>query len=85
MIFPQPSFGADVPCAVCDDPDDGRENQILFCDGCELAVHQDCYGVPVVPSGDWFCKKCELSPRRAVVSRTVSSFASFASFAMGDS
>ena len=67
MILPQPSFGADVPCAVCDDPDDGRENQILFCDGCDLAVHQDCYGVPIVPSGEWHCKRCELSPRREVV------------------
>lgn len=27
--------------------------------GCDIPVHQDCYGVDVVPSGNWYCQRCE--------------------------
>ncbi|KAK4193729.1 putative origin recognition complex subunit 4 [Podospora australis] len=45
-------------CAICSNPDSKRGNQIIFCDSCDMAVHQKCYGVPRVPKGDWFCRKC---------------------------
>ncbi len=48
----------DVLCQVCFDGDSQESNQILFCDMCNLAVHQSCYGVPVIPSGDFFCDVC---------------------------
>jgi origin recognition complex subunit 4 len=55
----------DAACAICSGLDSEKPNQILFCDGCDFAVHQKCYGVSVVPKGDWFCKDChnqELDP-----------------------
>lgn len=49
----------DNPCVICNSPDFNDSNSIVFCDGCDISVHQDCYGVPNIPEGFWFCKKCE--------------------------
>ena len=57
----------DANCCICDIGEAGSENPIVFCDGCDIAVHQYCYGVQHIPGGDWLCRKCWLVGRNTSV------------------
>ncbi|KAK4227831.1 origin recognition complex subunit 4 C-terminus-domain-containing protein [Podospora fimiseda] len=48
----------DEVCIICSKPDSEKGNEIVFCDNCDVAVHQECYGIPEVPEGDWTCRNC---------------------------
>lgn len=65
-------------CIVCQEGISEDTNQIVFCDGtvsrvtpltplgCEIAVHQDCYGIRLIPEGSWNCTACaELGPGKS--------------------
>lgn len=50
-----------ILCAVCESTDGDPSDPIVFCDGCELMVHSNCYGNPLikgVPEGEWLCAQC---------------------------
>ncbi|XP_055849753.1 protein AF-10 isoform X5 [Episyrphus balteatus] len=56
-------------CCVCSDERGWPENPLVYCDGqnCTVAVHQACYGIVTVPTGPWYCRKCESQERPARV------------------
>ncbi|CAI5743552.1 unnamed protein product [Peronospora destructor] len=45
-------------CSICLESESCDEDPIVFCDGCNVAVHQFCYGISVIPSDKWFCDIC---------------------------
>ena len=48
----------DAVCEICLDGEVTPDNQILFCESCNVAVHQMCYGIDKVPEGDYYCIPC---------------------------
>ena len=55
----------DKVCEACLEGDSFEDDEIIFCDGeyvnekgeiilCDAGVHQGCYGINVVPEGEWY-------------------------------
>ncbi|XP_069748029.1 protein Jade-3 isoform X2 [Narcine bancroftii] len=53
-------YDEDVICDVCRSPDSEEGNEMVFCDRCNICVHQACYGILKVPEGSWLCRTCVL-------------------------
>lgn len=58
--------GEDRTCCICNDDFCENLDSMLFCDECDIAVHQNCYGVLFIPEGQWLCRSCLWSRRRRV-------------------
>lgn len=52
-----------VVCTVCGLPAFGEENPLILCDGCQAAVHADCYGITKqeLEKEKWYCLACTKS------------------------
>ncbi|KAM6468717.1 E3 ubiquitin-protein ligase Jade-2 isoform 1-T1 [Liasis olivaceus] len=53
-------YDEDVVCDVCRSPEGEDGNEMVFCDKCNVCVHQACYGILKVPTGNWLCRTCAL-------------------------
>nr|XP_012605180.1 protein Jade-3 isoform X5 [Microcebus murinus]XP_012605181.1 protein Jade-3 isoform X5 [Microcebus murinus] len=53
-------YDEDVICDVCRSPESEEGNDMVFCDKCNVCVHQACYGILKVPEGSWLCRSCVL-------------------------
>ncbi|XP_035274253.1 protein Jade-1 [Anguilla anguilla] len=53
-------YDEDVVCDVCRSPHGEDGNEMVFCDKCDICVHQACYGIMKVPEGSWLCRICAL-------------------------
>ncbi|XP_076351872.1 PHD finger protein rhinoceros-like isoform X2 [Tachypleus tridentatus] len=51
-------YDEDAICDVCRSPDSEEGNEMVFCDSCNVCVHQACYGITKIPEGSWLCKTC---------------------------
>eukprot|EP01147_Barroeca_monosierra_P006127 gene6127-7389_t len=51
-------YDENTVCDVCQLPDSEEGNEMVFCDGCNLCVHQVCYGIQIIPEGNWYCHAC---------------------------
>ena len=52
----EPSNEASVGdfCSCCMDGEVYDDDEIVFCDKCNVACHQQCYGIAHVPKGSWY-------------------------------
>lgn len=48
-------------CVICFQGEFQSTNEIVYCDACDLGFHQQCYGLPTVPEGDFFCDFCAIA------------------------
>ena len=51
-------FDDGIACNVCFALEGEDGNEMIFCDACDVCVHQACYGVQTIPDGDWLCRTC---------------------------
>ncbi|KAK6056455.1 PHD-finger [Cooperia oncophora] len=50
----------EAACDICSAVDSEPDDEMVFCDGCNLCVHMSCYGLQELPPDEWLCMKCRL-------------------------
>ncbi|KDO28347.1 hypothetical protein SPRG_06586 [Saprolegnia parasitica CBS 223.65] len=56
-------------CQVCGESYSVESDPLLYCDGCNVGVHQQCYGVETVPADAWFCDHCRLVKKQGGIAK----------------
>lgn len=56
-------YDESVVCDVCRSPEGEEDNEMVFCDNCDICVHQACYGIQEIPDGSWLCRTCSINIR----------------------
>jgi len=56
----------DTICGICFDGESTEKNPIVFCETCDLPLHQSCYGIKDIPEGDYFCDRCLYIERQMI-------------------
>ena len=51
VLAEQRTGDEDALCAICAEGHSMEPDQIVFCERCDLGVHQRCYGVEPLPAG----------------------------------
>lgn len=59
LNVPNQAEGEHAFCEICQSATSESDDPIVFCEGCDLSVHQHCFGIPQVPEGAWYCRVCE--------------------------
>ncbi|CAN0222550.1 unnamed protein product, partial [Ectocarpus sp. 13 AM-2016] len=44
-------------CEICGF-DTEPDNLIVYCESCNMGVHQTCYGISEIPTKEWYCSPC---------------------------
>lgn len=55
-------YDENVICDVCRSPDSEDGNEMVFCDSCNICVHQACYGITVIPEGTYGHGESSIGP-----------------------
>mmetsp|Transcript_10550 Transcript_10550/g.33725 ORF Transcript_10550/g.33725 Transcript_10550/m.33725 type:complete len:435 (+) Transcript_10550:97-1401(+) len=45
-------------CVCCGVAKCSKEDDIVYCEGCDGAFHQSCYYIPIIPEDDFYCRAC---------------------------
>ncbi|CAN0101081.1 unnamed protein product, partial [Phaeothamnion confervicola] len=68
-------------CEVCGH-DTEEQNLIVYCEDCDMGVHQACYGIRSIPRGAWRCGPCAAARAAARLAAAVSAGAAAAAAAV---
>jgi hypothetical protein len=56
----------EAECYVCGSGDSPHGDTIIFCDHCDIPVHQSCYSVSEIPEGNWYCYPCSVTVQKGL-------------------
>lgn len=45
-------------CGICLNPRICDTNPLVYCSTCGVAFHKVCYGIEIIPAGDFYCEYC---------------------------